>query len=52
VVFELYSHLKVGQVSVEDDKHSERSSSSKTTENVEKFESSSMKTIAEQSMSL
>jgi hypothetical protein len=39
-------------VSVEDDEHSGRSSTSKKTENIEKFENSSTKTIAEQSMNL
>jgi hypothetical protein len=50
-VFEWHSHFKDGQVSVEDDELSGRPSTSKTTENVEKFENSSTKTIAEQSMS-
>jgi hypothetical protein len=44
-VFELHSHFKAGQVSVEGDKHSGRPSTSKTTENVEKFENSSIKTV-------
>jgi hypothetical protein len=35
-VFEWHSRFKVGQVSVEDDERSERPSTSKTTENVEK----------------
>jgi hypothetical protein len=39
-------------VSVEDDERSGRPSTSKTTENVEKFENSSMKNVAEQSVSL
>jgi hypothetical protein len=38
-------------MSVEDDERSGRPGTSKTTENVEKFENSSMKTIAEQFMS-
>jgi hypothetical protein len=36
VVFEWHSRFKVGQVSVEDDEHSGRPSTSKTTENGEK----------------
>jgi hypothetical protein len=39
-------------VSAEDDKHSGQPSTRKTTENVEKFDTSSMKTVAKQSMSL
>jgi hypothetical protein len=50
-VFEWHSHFKVCQVSVEDDELPGRPSTSRMTENVEKFENSSMKTIAEQSMS-
>jgi hypothetical protein len=50
-VFEWHSHFKAGQVSVEDDECSGRPSTSKTTEDVEKFENSSTKTIAEQSTS-
>jgi hypothetical protein len=51
VVFEWQSHFKAGQVSVEDDECSGRLSTSKTTENVEKFENSFTKTIAEPSVS-
>jgi hypothetical protein len=36
-VFEWHSRFKASQVSVEDDKHSGRPSTSKTTENVEKI---------------
>jgi hypothetical protein len=50
-VFEWHSHFKAGQVSVEDDECLGRPSTSKTTENVEKFENSPTKTITEQSMS-
>jgi hypothetical protein len=49
-VFEWHSCFKTSEVSVEDDEHSGRPSNSKMTENVEKFENSSMKTVAEQSM--
>jgi hypothetical protein len=38
-------------VSVEDDERSGKPSTSKTTGNIEKFENSSMKTVAKQSMS-
>jgi hypothetical protein len=48
-VFEWHSR---GQVSGEDDKCSQWPSTSKMTENVEKFENSSIKTVAEQSISL
>jgi hypothetical protein len=51
-VFERHSHFKAGQVSVEDDEHSGRPSSSKMTENAKKFENLSTKTVAGQSMSL
>jgi hypothetical protein len=51
VVFEWHSHFKAGQVSVEDDERSGRPSTSKTTEDVEKFENSSTKAIAKQSTS-
>jgi hypothetical protein len=51
-VFEWHSRFKAGRVSVEDDEHSGVPSTSKRTENVEKFENSSTKTVAEQSMSL
>jgi hypothetical protein len=37
VVFEWHSHFKAGQVSVEDDKRSGRTSTSKPTENAEKI---------------
>jgi hypothetical protein len=50
-VFEWHSRFKASRVSVEDDQHSGRPSTSKTTENVEKFENSSTKTVAEQSVS-
>jgi hypothetical protein len=49
-VFEWHSRFRAGRVSVEDDRRSGRPSTSKTTENVEKTENSSMKTVAEQSM--
>jgi hypothetical protein len=52
VVFEWHSRFKAGQVSVEDNECSGQPSTSRMTENVEKFENSSMKIIAEQSMSL
>jgi hypothetical protein len=39
-------------VSAEDDERPGRQNTSKTTENVEKFENSFTKTVAEQSMSL
>jgi hypothetical protein len=52
MVFEWHSHFEAGQVSVKDGKHSGRPVTCKTTENVEKFENSSTKTITEQSMSL
>jgi hypothetical protein len=50
-VFEWHSHFKAGRVSVEDDECSGRPSTSKTTENVEKIENSSLKNVAEQSSS-
>jgi hypothetical protein len=50
-VFERHSRFKAGRVSVEDDERSGRPSTGKTTDNVEKIENSSMKTVAEQSMS-
>jgi hypothetical protein len=37
VVFEWHSHFKTGRASVEDDEHLGQSSTSKRTENVEKF---------------
>jgi hypothetical protein len=37
VVFEWYSRFKASRVSVEDDEHSGRPSTSKTTENVNNF---------------
>jgi hypothetical protein len=46
-----HSRFKAGQVSVENDECSGRPSTNKTTENVEKFENSSTKTVTEQSMS-
>jgi uncharacterized cysteine cluster protein YcgN (CxxCxxCC family) len=46
-VFEWHSHFKAGQVSVEDDELSGRPSTIKTTENVEKFENTSTKTVTE-----
>jgi uncharacterized cysteine cluster protein YcgN (CxxCxxCC family) len=49
-VFEWHSLLKASQVSVEDNEHSVRPSTSRTTENGEKFENSSTKRVAEQSM--
>jgi hypothetical protein len=51
VVFEWHPCFKTGRVLVEVDKRSGQPSTSKTTENVEKFKISSMKTVAEQSMS-
>jgi hypothetical protein len=51
-VFECHSRFKVGRVSVEDDERSGQPSTGKKTQNVEKFENSSMKTIAKQSMAL
>jgi hypothetical protein len=52
-VSEWHSCFWAGRVSVEDDERSGRPSTSKTTENVEKkFKNSSMKTVAEHSMSL
>jgi hypothetical protein len=50
-VFEWHSHFKTGQMSVEGDEYSWRPNTSKTTENVEKFENSSTKTVAKQFMS-
>jgi hypothetical protein len=50
-VFERHSRFKAGRVSVEDDECSGRPSANKTTENVEKFENSSTKSVAEQSAS-
>jgi hypothetical protein len=50
-IFVWHSCFKGGQLSVEDDEHSGRPSTSKTTENIEKFENSSTKTIAKQSKS-
>jgi hypothetical protein len=44
--------FKVGQVSVEDGKHSGQLSNSKTAENFENIQNSSMKTIVEQPVSL
>jgi hypothetical protein len=49
--FEWYSRFKAGRVLVEDDKNSGRLSTSKMTEMLKKFENSSMKIVAEQSMS-
>jgi hypothetical protein len=46
-VIECHSHFKAGQVSVEDDELSGRRSTSKTTENVEKYDNSSTKTVTE-----
>jgi hypothetical protein len=51
-VFEWHSRFKAGQVSVGDDERLGRPSTSKTTENVEKIENSSTKTVAEQTRSL
>jgi hypothetical protein len=50
-VSEWHSRFKVSRVSVESDESSGQPSTSKTTENVEKFKNSSMKTVAEQSTS-
>jgi hypothetical protein len=52
VVFEWHSRFKAGWVLVEGDERSGQPGVSKTTENVKKFENSSTKTVAEQSMSL
>jgi hypothetical protein len=46
-VFEWHSHFNAGQVSVEDDELSGGPGTIKTTENVEKFENSSTKTVTE-----
>jgi hypothetical protein len=51
VVFEWHSHFKAGRMSVEDDERSGRPSTNKTAANIEKYENSSMKVVAEQSMS-
>jgi hypothetical protein len=51
VVSEWHSHFKASRVSVGDDEHSWQPSTSKMTENVEKFENSSTKTVTKQSMS-
>jgi hypothetical protein len=50
-VFEWPSRFKVGRVSAENDERLGRPSTSKTTENVEKIENSSTKTVAEQPIS-
>jgi hypothetical protein len=50
-VLEWHSCFKAGRVSIYDDERSGLPSSSNTTENVEKIENSSMKTVAEHSMS-
>jgi hypothetical protein len=50
-VFKWHSRFKAVCVSPEDDERSGQSSTSKTTENVEKTENSSKKTVAKQSMS-
>jgi hypothetical protein len=50
-VFQWNSRFKAGRVSVEDDEPSGQPGISKTTENVEKIENSSTKTVAEQTMS-
>jgi hypothetical protein len=50
-VFEWHSHFKAGQMSVEDDECSGPPSTSRMTEYVKKFETSSTKAIAKQSMS-
>jgi hypothetical protein len=49
-VFVWHSHFKAGQVSVEDGECSGSPSTSNTTENVEKLQNSSTKTVAEQSV--
>jgi hypothetical protein len=49
-VFEWHSQFNAGQVSVEGDDRSGRPSTSKTTEDVEKFDNSSTKTIVKQPM--
>jgi hypothetical protein len=51
VVFERHSCYKAGWVSVEYDERSGRPSTSKTQNMFKKFENSSMKTVAKQSMS-
>jgi hypothetical protein len=48
-VSEWHSRFKAGRVLVEDDKRSGQRGTSKMTENVEKIENSSTKTVAEQS---
>jgi hypothetical protein len=45
IIFEWHSCFKAARVSVEDDRCSGQPSTSKMTENVEKFENSSTKTI-------
>jgi hypothetical protein len=50
-VFEWHSSFKAGRVSVEDDKRSGQPTTNKMTENVDKFENSSRKTVAEKFMS-
>jgi hypothetical protein len=50
-VFKWHSCFKASQMSVEDDEHSGRASTNKTTENIEQFENSSTKIFADQSMS-
>jgi hypothetical protein len=51
-VFEWNSRFKAGRVSVEDDKRSGRTSTSKRQKMLKTFENSSTKTVTEQSMSL
>jgi hypothetical protein len=50
-VFEWHSRFKAGRVSVEDDERSGQPSTSKRQKMLKKFENSSTKTVAEQSMS-
>jgi hypothetical protein len=50
VVFKWHSLFKADRVLVEEEEHSGQPSTSKTTENVEKFKNSSTKTVTEQSM--
>jgi hypothetical protein len=51
-VFEWHSRFKAGRVSVEDDECSGNQAPAKRQKMLKKFENSSMKTVAEQSMNL
>ena len=48
-VFEWHVRFKSGRESIKDDERTGRPTTSKTNENVEKFESSSLRTVAEES---